>query len=257
MRTGTGNSIVKSAGLAPDHPDRLPPDFYRLWTAFTANQMGSAIGTGALPLVAILVVAASDLQISLMAALAGIAAAAIALPMGSFLEFRRKRGAMVSANLLACLALATVPIAAWLGVLTYAHLCVVAAAQTLSGLVFNAAKGAHLKTLVSETHLVRAHSRLETTFWTATTLGGPVGGVLISVLGTTTTLIIDAGGHLASALGLRRLRTPEPRSAPRPAKALGQWISGPDGPTSSQTPRCTGCSGTPCSSAARSSSPHR
>ncbi|WP_454198634.1 hypothetical protein [Nocardia sp. Marseille-Q1738] len=50
-------------------------DFYRLWASAAVSQLGTAIGTGALPLIAILVVHASDLQVSLMAALSGIAAA--------------------------------------------------------------------------------------------------------------------------------------------------------------------------------------
>ncbi|WP_327147789.1 MFS transporter [Nocardia sp. NBC_01329] len=67
------------AGPRPATATRLPPDFHRLWAAFTAGQIGSSIGAGALPLVAILLTGASDLQVSLMAALAGVGAAAIAI----------------------------------------------------------------------------------------------------------------------------------------------------------------------------------
>ncbi|GGL06828.1 MFS transporter [Nocardia jinanensis] len=209
MRTGGHRCTDELAGHRPHTAAGLPPDFYRLWASFTAGQVGGAVGAGALPLVAILLIDASDLQVSLMAALAGLAAAAIALPLGPLIEFRRKRGVMAGAGFAACTALASVPLAAWFGVLTYAHLCVTAAVQTLCGIVFNAARDAHLKTLVPEARRVPAASRLETTFWTATALGGPVGGLLIAVFGTTTTLIVDSLGHLASALGIRRIRTPE------------------------------------------------
>jgi hypothetical protein len=43
--------------------------------AFTASEVGSAVGSGALPFVAIRLLDASDLQISLLAALSGAAAA--------------------------------------------------------------------------------------------------------------------------------------------------------------------------------------
>lgn len=208
---------------APRSADRLSPDFYRLWGSFTVGQVGSAFGAGALPLVAILVVHASDLQVSLMAALAGIAGAAIALPMGSFIEFHRKRTIMVHADLASFAALASVPVAAWLGVLTYAQLCVVVTIQTLSGIVFNAANGAYLKALVPEPQRVRANSRFETTYWTASTIGAPAGGALISIFGSTTTLIIDAVSYLLSALGIRSITTTEPEPAHQPTEH--HWVA--------------------------------
>ncbi|MFI5776722.1 MFS transporter [Nocardia sp. NPDC051570] len=189
---------------------RLSPDFHRLWLASAAGQLGTALGTGALPLVAILVVHASDLRVSLMAALSGIASAVIALPLGPFIEFHRKRAVMVWTDLIACAALASIPVAGWLGVLTYTQLCVVATLRTLCAIAFNAANGAYVKWLVPEPLRVRANSRLETMFWTVSTVGAPVGGALISMFGATITIVIDAIGYLLSALGLRGIRTPEP-----------------------------------------------
>lgn len=160
----------RSIGAVTAPADRLAPDFYRLWGAFTVSQIGSAFGAGALPMVAILVLGASNLQVSLMAAMAGVASAAIALPMGPFIEFHRKRPIMVWADLLVFAALASVPAAVWLGVLTYAQLCVVVAVQTVCAIVFNAANGAHLKSLVPQHQRITANSRFETTFWTASTM---------------------------------------------------------------------------------------
>jgi MFS family permease len=197
---------------------RLSPDFHRLWGAFTVSQVGSALGMGALPLIAILVLGSSDLRVSLMAALSGAAGAAIALPLGSFVEFHRKRPIMVWADLVSFAALGTVPVAVWLGVLTYAQLCVVVTLLTLCRIVFNAASGAYVKALVPEAERIRANSRLEMTFWTASTLGVPVGGVLISVLGASVTVVIDAGSYLLSAWGIRAIATPEKQPAhQRPA----------------------------------------
>lgn len=139
---------MTGAVLAP--AQRLASDFYRLWGAYTVSQIGSALGAGALPMVAILVLDASNLQVSLLAAMAGVASAAIALPMGSFIDFRRKRPIMVWADLLVFAALASVPAAAWLDVLTYAQLSVVVTVQTVCAIVFNAANSAYLKSLVPQ-----------------------------------------------------------------------------------------------------------
>ncbi|PPI93544.1 MFS transporter [Nocardia nova] len=201
--------------------DRLSPDFYRLWRASTVSQMGSALGAGAFPLVAILVVHASALQVSLMAALAGFAGAAIALPMGSFVEFRRKRPVMMYADLVSFAALASVPLAACLGALSYGQLCVVLTLQTLCGMVFNAANGAYVKAIVAEQDRVRANSRFEATFWTASTIGAPIGGVLVTVFGATITVALDAVSYLLSASGIRRIATIEP--IPAHASVRHHW----------------------------------
>jgi hypothetical protein len=99
----------------------------RAWAAYAISQAGSGIGTGALPLVAILLLDVSDWQISLLATVAGIAGAVAVVPLGPWIEFHRKRPAMIGADLLRCLTLVSVPVAAWAGGLTYAQLSLVAA----------------------------------------------------------------------------------------------------------------------------------
>ncbi|MFF0494349.1 MFS transporter [Nocardia sp. NPDC004068] len=210
----------RTAGVAAT---RLSPDFYRLWTAAAVSQLGSALGMGALPLVAIMVVHASAGQVTAMAALSGIAAAAVALPLGPFVEFRHKRPVMIATDLVSFAALVSVPVAAVLDVLTYAQLCLVATVSTLAAIVFNAANGAYVKWLVPEQVRIRANSRLETVFWTVSTVGAPIGGALISLCGATITVFLDAISYLLSALGLRSITTPEPPPAHhRPAQ---HWAS--------------------------------
>ena len=189
---------------------RRSGDFHRLWGAYSISELGSALGSGALPLVAVLVLHVSTFQVSMLAALSGIASATIALPLGSLIEFRAKRPVMIAADLLRFAALGSIPLAAMLGVLSYEQLCLVGVLQTTCNIAFGAASGAHLKALVPPEELLAANSRFETTFWTATSTGPPLGGLLISWLGATATLAIDAVSFLLSALGIRALQAPEP-----------------------------------------------
>ena len=198
------------AGEFIEQRARLPRDFQRLWGAYSISELGSALGAGALPLIAVLVLDVSAFQVSALAAVSAIASAAIALPLGSFVEFRRKRPLMIAADLMRFVALGSVPLCAWLDLLTFIQLCVVGVAQTTANIVFGAASGAHLKSLVSDAQRVEANSRFETTFWTATSVGPPLGGLLISWLGATFTLLLDAVSFLLSALGIRALRSQEP-----------------------------------------------
>lgn len=198
---------------------RLGQDFRRLWTAFSISAAGSAIGAGALPLVAVLVLDVSTFQVSLLAALSLIAGAGLSLPLGDFIEHRRKRPVMIAADLLRFVALLSIPVAALLDVLTYAQLCIVGVLQSVALVAFTAASGAHLKALVPPDGRVEANSKFEQTTWTTLSLGPPIGGALVGLAGATVTLAIDAFSFLLSALGIRRIRQPEPAPARSTGKA--------------------------------------
>jgi predicted MFS family arabinose efflux permease len=192
-------------------------DFRRRWAAFAVSEAGSALGYSAVPIVAVLVLGASDLQVSLLNVPAGVVSAALALPLGPWIEHHRKLPVMVTADLLRFAVIGSVPVAAWFGVLTYGQLCVVAAGQMVARLAFDSAGVAQLRTLVPERHRAAANGRFETTLWTANAAGNPAGGFLISWLGATVTMALDAVSFLASALLLRELRTAEPPPPRRPA----------------------------------------
>ncbi|MFI6680708.1 MFS transporter [Kribbella sp. NPDC050470] len=197
----------------------LGRDFRRLWVAFTVSAAGSAVGLGALPLIAVLALDASTFQVSMLAALSAIAAAAIALPLGDFIEQRRKRPVMIAADLVRFVVLISVPVAAVFDVLTYTQLCVVGVVQAAALIVFQAASGAHLKALVPAEGRAEANSRFEQTNWITLSVGPAVGGALVSLVGATVTLAVDAVSFLGSALGIRRIQQPEPEPVRRDGKA--------------------------------------
>lgn len=204
----------------------LGRDFRRLWGAYAVSAAGSAVGMGALPLVALLVLDASAFQVSLLAALSAMASGVIALPLGVRIEHRYKRPVMITADLVRCVALASVPAVMAFGRLTFTHLCAVGVLQTAASVAFDAASGAHLKALVLPEHRLRANSLFETTNWISVSAGPPVGGLLIGLLGPAATVAVDAVSFLGSALGIRRIRRPETAPPARAAAAhLGRDIA--------------------------------
>ncbi|MBX7267778.1 MFS transporter [Micromonospora sp. Llam7] len=204
------------------------PRVRRAWAAYAISQAGSGIGTGALPLVAILLLDASDWQISLLAAVAGIAGAVAVVPLGPWVEFHRKRPVMVGADLLRGVTLLSVPVAAWAGGLTYGQLCLVAAAQTIGTILSSAASTAFLKSLVPGDQLVLVNARWESTTWTATTFGPPAGGILVSWVGAPATLLVNAASFLLSAVTLGRIRhrEPAPTGPERGRHSMAQMTAG-------------------------------
>jgi MFS family permease len=190
-----------------------------LWVAFAVSSFGSAVGLGALPLIAVLALDSSTFQVSLLAAISTLAGAALALPMGDFIEQRRKRPVMITADLVRFAVLISVPVAAVFDVLTYLQLCVVGVLQAAAMIAFQAASGAHLKALVPAEGRAEANSRFEQTNWTALSIGPAIGGGLVSLVGATATMAVDAVSFLLSALGIRRIQAPEPEPVRRDGKA--------------------------------------
>ncbi len=78
---------------------RLSSDFDRLWVAFASSSLGTGLAFGALPLIAVHVLHADTFEVSLLAA-AGLAVGSIvAMPLGPWIEFHRKKPLMVAMDL--------------------------------------------------------------------------------------------------------------------------------------------------------------
>ncbi len=203
-------------------------DFGWLWAAFAASTLGTWLAFDAFPLIAILALHAGPVEVSALAAVGLAVGAAVAVPLGPWVEPRRKRPVMIAMDLTRCAALASVPAAFALGWLSFGQLLVVAVVMGAADIGFKAASGAFLKALVPTEDLLVANARFESTTWTATALGPPLGGALIGLLGPVTTVIANAVSYLLSALGLRAIGWREPRPArgasrPRAGDLLEGW----------------------------------
>jgi MFS family permease len=149
----------------------LGRQFGWLWTAYAVSAYGSGVGFGAFPLIAILVLHAGPAEVSLLAAAGLAAGAVVAIPLGPWVEFRRKRPVMVAMDLTRFGALISIPAAFALGWLSFAQLLVVSVIVAAAKIAFGAASGAYLKALVRPEDLLVANGRFESTTWTAVELG--------------------------------------------------------------------------------------
>jgi MFS family permease len=188
----------------------LGSDFRWLWAATAVSDLGSAVSSGALPLIAVSVLQVSTLQVALLATLSALAGAALCLPLGAVLDRRRRRPAMIAADLVRCAATASIPFTALVGDLSYPQVCVVGVVNTGATIAFTAASGAHLKTLLPQARWQPATARFESTFWAVNSVGPAIGGVLIGAFGAAASLAADAASFGCSALALARIRRPDP-----------------------------------------------
>jgi MFS family permease len=191
----------------------LGPRFRWLWTAYAVSAFGTWLGFGAFPLLAILVLHAGPTAVSALAAVGPAVGALVAVPLGPWIEFRRKRPVMVGMDVVRFAALISVPAAYALGWLGFGQLLVVSVIVAAADIAFTSASGAYLKALVPPEDLLVANGRFESTSWTATALGPPLGGAAFGLLGPVTTVVANAVSFLLSALGIRAIGGTEPPPA--------------------------------------------
>ncbi|MFK0018370.1 MFS transporter [Streptomyces sp. NPDC090798] len=208
-----------------------------LWAAYTVSTFGTWLAFDAFPMIAVLVLHAGTTQVALLAAAGLAVGAVVAVPLGPWVEFRRKRPVMVATDLTRFAALMSVPAAYALGRLGFLQLVLVSVVVAAADITFGAAAGACLKGLVPPKDLLVANGRFEATTWTATMVGPPLGGAAIGLFGPVLTVVADAVSYLLSAVGIRAIGGGEPRpvrtgapARPRARDLLEGWrfiLAGP------------------------------
>ncbi|MGV9267615.1 MFS transporter [Kitasatospora sp. NPDC003701] len=216
MRSGNRLGQLIGRLLGP----RLGRQFGWLWGAYGTSALGTWLAFGALPLIAIQVLHAGPAEVAALSSVGAAVGAVVAVPLGPWVEFRRKRPVLIAMDLARFAALLTIPAAFALGVLTFLQLLLVSVVVAAADITFRAASGAYLKTLLPAEDLLVAGARFESTAWTTTIIGPPLGGAAVGLLGPVATVVADAVSYLLSALGIRATGGHEPPPAARKAGRL-------------------------------------
>lgn len=199
-------------------------DFRRLWIGETVSQFGSAISGVALPLVALLVLDASTLQVGLLATFQSVAFLLIGLPSGAWIDRMRLRAVLITNNLIRLVALVSIPLAQATGTLSIGQLYVVGLVTSVSTVFFDVAYQSYLPELVDREALVAGNARLQASESVAQVAAPAIGGGLIQVLTAPYAIFFDALTFLWSAIWLSRIRTRTPRPARKPDRHLRREI---------------------------------
>ncbi|MDP3893278.1 MFS transporter [Nocardioides sp.] len=195
-----------ATGEGPVWRDR---NFGFLWAGETVAQFGVQLGHIAMPVIAIELLRATELQVGILNA-AGVAAfLLVGLPAGAWVDRWLKRATMIRADLVRAAAVLAVP-ALWFGdLLAMWHLYVVAAVIGVATVFFDVSYQSYVPILVRPEQVTDANSKLETTAQIARVAGPGVGGLLLKVISAPMLMVSDAIGYLVSAACLSRVRDHE------------------------------------------------
>ena len=194
--------------LAPDDLLR-DPAYRRLWTSILISSFGAQVSMLAVPLTAAVLLQATPTQMGLMTAIALIPFMLFSLPSGVWLDRVRKLPVYVAGETVVAFALASIPLAWWLGGLTMGWLYVVEFIIGLVHTVSGSAAQIVLTQVVPRDRLVEAHAKNALATSGAEVAGPGVAGLLIKLVGAPVALLVDAALLLYSALILRGVQVHE------------------------------------------------
>lgn len=188
--------------------------FRRLWAGMAVSKLGTSVAGLATPLIAVQVLDADALTVSLLTAAAWLPWLLIGLPAGAWIDRAAKRPVMLACDVISALLIASVPLAAWLHHLTVGHLLTVAMLVGAASVFFQVAWTAYLPAMFDREDLVGANSVLQGSESAVQIAGPAVGGALVAAVSAVAGLLVDALTFLVSAISLLLIRRPERRPPP-------------------------------------------
>ncbi|MEV4283733.1 MFS transporter [Actinoplanes xinjiangensis] len=179
-------------------------DFTLLWSGQVISSLGAAISSTATPLL-VLATTGSPLDAGLVGAAGTLPHLIANLPAGPLVDRWNRRLILLISEIVAAVALLSVPLAIWSGLFTIAQLCVVAFIQGVCFVFFGLAQDAALPMVVPPAQLATAIAANEARSRGATLAGPPIGGALFG-LDRAAPFLIDGISYLIAAVGLLFLR---------------------------------------------------
>jgi MFS family permease len=184
----------------------------RLWAANGVSQLGTQVSLLALPLAALYILHASALGVALLRSFAVLPFLIFSLPAGVWVDRLRRRPLMILADFGRAGAMASIPVAYWLGHLSMTQLYVVAGITGLLSVIFDVSYLSFLPTLVGRGKLGEANAKLA--------------GELVSAVGAAVAVLADAVSFFLSGAFVALIRGREARPEPTQTRARAELVEG-------------------------------
>lgn len=175
-------------------------DFMKLWTGQTVSFFGSALTRLAIPIIAAVSLNASPAEMGLLAAVETLPYLLFGLFAGVWVDRYPRRKLMIITDIGRALLLATIPIAAFLNILSLWQLYTIGFLVGIASIFFNVASKSYLPTVINRNQLVEGNSKLELS-GSITSIAGPsLAGIVIQALTAPIAIALDGVSYLSSAL---------------------------------------------------------
>jgi MFS family permease len=206
---------------------RRSPAVLRLTGSVAVSEVGTQVTLLALPLLALLQLAAGAGVVGLLTAAQFVPWVVLALPVGAAVDRwppARHRQALVASDLVRAALLATLPVLYATGRLTIPLLLLVVLLVGATTVLAEITSGTVVPEVVERGLLAHVNGGIEAARSLAMVVGPALSGVLVAGLGAARAVLVDAVSFVVSAVLLARLPVRNSEARPRPAARLTGMI---------------------------------
>ena len=189
-------------------------DFVLLWSGGAVSDLGSAVSTLVLPLIAVQL-HATTFQVALLGVMGRLPFLVLSLPAGVLVDRMDRRSLMLWCDAGRMLAIGSIPLVSLLGgKVSMWQLALAALAVGSLRVVFDVADQSYLPVLLPRENLVDANGKLRSTQMFADSVGPSLGAGLTALLGAAARAITaDSLSYAVSVGSLLLIRNREPKGA--------------------------------------------
>jgi predicted MFS family arabinose efflux permease len=195
--------VKNSASLLRDR------NFVLLWSGQFVSDFGSQVSIFALPIVAVMALHATALQVATLQSIEFATIALVAIIAGALADRHRRKRVMMVSNLVRLLTMLSLPIAFGLGKLTMGQLFICAIICSAASVMFDVAYQAIVPSLVGSERLADGNAKLSMSGSVAEAIGSSAGGAIVQIIGAPLAMIADAACFIVSLYTLARIRHKE------------------------------------------------
>jgi len=206
------------AAAAPKRPSLWRHrDFVKLWSAQTISQFGDEVTGLALPLVAIITLGASPLEIGLLGTFQFLPFILLTIPAGVWVDRMRRKPVLIGADIGRALLLTSIPVAFIGGWLSIPQLYFVGFMVGCLEVFFDIAYQSYLPAVIEREQLTEGNAKLELSSSASSVIGPGVAGFLVELVRAPFAILFDALSYLGAVVMLLIIRRPEVPPAPHDA----------------------------------------
>ena len=213
--------------MAPSRVGHLNREFLKFWLGQSVSLLGNQFTQLALPLAAAVTLHATPIEMGLLGAMRFLPGIVVGFPAGVWLDRTKRKPVVVASQAISAFALATIPAAALLHVLSigqlYAVALVTGAATTTQVISITSL----MPTLVGRDRLVQANTRMQSSLTVASLVGPGLAGATVQLLTAPIAIAVDAASFVVGSLTAAWTRVDEVfPSHPAKARPLADAIEG-------------------------------
>jgi MFS family permease len=201
-------------------------EFVKFWLGQSVSMVGNQFTLLALPIAAAVTLHAAPAEMGLLGAMRFAPGILLGLPAGVWLDRTRRKPILVASQAVSAIALATIPAAALLHLLSIGQLYVVAFVAGVAATVQGIAVPAIVPALAGRDRLVQANTRIQSSLTVSNLVGPGLAGAAVQALTAPIAIAFDAASFVVGAVTSAWSHVNEALPAPSGRRTFADGVEG-------------------------------